>query len=291
MSFKKMFNKNELKPYFKFNQNGNIWRLFFNNADFVAGETRDIRTKQAYLFTYDVLNKREYLRNFQFDEKWWFAIDALADETIIVSNFQKPEMPEHRGFKVLDIRTGKVLWENIEYEFFFASDEYIFAVKQLFESRVIFKLNLKDGSVLSEYRGEDIESITILKSENDLKIYEGLINTEIMGIQDSYLKGKYPAVFDKLAKLKKEGEVEYIEMEKYLILNHHSIKGINLKDLNESVLTNTLEIYNSETSMLEFEDILNKNTSSYVPDSFFIRNNYLFYIKEKSELVCIKLNN
>lgn len=291
MSFKKIFNKNELKPYFKFSQNGNIWRLFFNNTDFVAGETRDIRTKQAYLFTYDIINKKEYLKNYQFDEKWWFAIDALTDGALIVSNFQKPEMPEHKGFKVLDIKTGKVKWENDEFEFYFANNEHVFAVKQLFESRMIYKLDLNNGSTLSEYKGDEIDTIAILKSENNTKIYEGLINTEIFDISDSFLRSKFPGVIKKLQQLKIEGEVEYIEFDKYLILNHHSVKGINLKDISSQLLTNTLEIHGSESNEAIFIDILNMETSSYVPDSFFIRNNFLFYIKEKTELICIKLQN
>lgn len=290
MAIKSIFGKHKIKSYFRFRQNGNIWRLFFNNSGIVAGETRDIITKQAYIFTYDIINKKECLKNFQLEEKWWFAIDALTDKTIIVSAFQKPEMPEHRGFKVLDIKSGKTVWENEQYEFFFADNEHIFVIKQLFESRNILKLNMADGSLMEEYKGDDINTAILLKNENDLKIYEGLINTEILDFSDNIFTARFPGVVDNLKKLKLHGEVEYIDTDEYLILNHHCSKGINMKDINEALLTNTIEIYNGRTNEIEFTDILNNETSSYVPDSFFIRNGFLFYIKEKSELICIKLN-
>jgi len=291
MTIKKLFSKSNLKPDFKFRQNGNIWRLFFNNSNFIAGETRDINSKQAYIFSYNIVEKKEYLKNFRFDENWWFAIDTMTDNTIIVSNFQKPEMPVHQGFKVLDLKTGNIIWKNDDLEYFFADNKSVFAVKHLFESRVIYRLNHDDGSIMEEYKGDGILTAELLKNENDLKMYEGLINTEIMDLNDPLLLNRYSPVLSNLGNLKIEGEIEYIEFDKYLILNHHTVNGIDLKNIERKLLTNTLEIYTLENAGMEFTDILNRETSSYVPDSFFVHNGYLFYIREKSELICIKLNN
>lgn len=291
MSIKKIFSKDKLKPFFRFRQNGNIWRIYFNSSNVIAGETRDIGLKQAFIFTYNIEEKKVYLKNFRLEDNWWFAIDTLTDNALIVSNFRKPEMPVHQGFKVLDIQTGKVIWENRELEFFFADNVNVFAIKHLFESKIVYRLNMNDGSIDDEYKGDEIYSVEILKSENDAKIYNGLINTEVMDLNDPLLSANYSNTFSKLRLLKIEGEIEYINTDKYLILNHHSVRGFDMKDISQKLLTNTLEIHKSGTGEIEFTDVLNQETSSYVPDSFFIRNNYLFYIKEKSELICIKLNN
>jgi hypothetical protein len=53
---------------------------------------------------------------------------------------------------------------------------------------------------------------------------------------------------------------------------------------------NRFIVYDTESGEIRFEDVLNKTTNYCVPDNFFTKNNYLFYLKEKKELHCIKLN-
>ncbi len=291
MSIKNIFSSNRLKPYYRFSQDGNIWRLFFNNSNIIAGETRDIKTKQAYIFSFDFVQKKQLVKNLQFKEKWWFAIDAVNDKYIFVSSFKNPEVPEHRGFEAIDIRSGNKIWDNDELEFFFADNEHVFAVKQLFESKIIYKLDTNDGSIIVEYKNEDeLLSVIELKKVNGINTYRGLINTDIMDMDDVILKSRFNEIIEKLKASNLTGAVEYINSNDYLVLNYHSSSGVNLKNLNENLLTNKMEIYDKENNLI-FEDILNQETSSYVPDSFFVKEGYLFHIKEKSELICINLNN
>ncbi len=291
MGLKNILSSYRLKPHYKFSQTGNIWRIFFNDSNIIAGETRDINTKQAYIFSFDFVRKKEYIKNLQFKEKWWFAIDAVNGNYIFISSFKHPEVPEHRGFEVIDIKSGKKAWNNSELEFFFAENEHVFTVKQLFESKEIYKLDINDGSVINEYKSEDeLLSVIDLKKGNDINIYKGLINTDIMDLEDVVLKSTYNEIMEMLGKSDIKGAVEYVNSGDYLILNYHVSKGVNMKNISENHLTNKLEIYDKKNNLV-FEDILNQKTSSYVPDSFFVKNGYLFYIKEKSELICINLYN
>jgi hypothetical protein len=116
------------------------------------------------------------------------------------------------------------------------------------------------------------------------------MNTSAFNSNDENIKNNYKELIDRLQTLKINGDVEYIEKGKYLIYNYHQNRGINLKDLSQSFLTNKLEILESINNNIIYEDILNAETSSYVPDSFFLKDNKLFYIKEKKELIVIDLN-
>lgn len=300
MRIKKLFSshgKADIKPHFNFSQSGNIWRLYFNQNNIMAGETRDLENKQAYIFSLNYINKKIYLKNFQFDEKWWFAIDGINDKNIFVSNFIHPEMPEHKGFTTIDIKTGKKLWGNGNLEFYFTNNTELYAIKQLFESKIIYKINTENGEIINEYKSDDeINSIITLKNENDIYNYENLLNTVVLNLDDEHYKSEFDIIISKLKSIELQGNIEFIQTDRFIIYNYHSNKGINPKNINESLLTNKLEIFEREPGTMVYNDILNKETSSYVPDSFFVlanpntpMNNFLFYIKEKKELICIEL--
>jgi hypothetical protein len=84
----------------------------------------------------------------------------------------------------------------------------------------------------------------------------------------------------RFADLPLKGPVEYAAYDNYLVYNYHEQREI---------LGNKLEVYDNNIKEIVFKEILNRNVSGYVPDSFFIKDSYLFYVHEKTELTSIKL--
>jgi hypothetical protein len=63
-----------------------------------------------------------------------------------------------------------------------------------------------------------------------------------------------------------------------------------MKNIERQILSNVIRIKDTNSGKIILDETLNKITSSYVPDSFFIKDGYLFYVKEKKELTSINLN-
>lgn len=290
MSFKSIFSGDKLKPEFIFSQKGNIWRMYFNNTGITAGETRDLYSKEAYLYSINYKDKKVHLKDFQLNEKWWFSIEGVTDRYIIISHFIKPDTPEPVGIFVLDIITGKEIWKNEELIFLFASNEFVYGYKQLFESKIFYKVKAETGDLMEEFR-EEVQIINILgeKSEYEEKQYEGYFYPELFipGDENNLIKSYFP---DDIKLLKLEGPVEYIQFNNYLIYNYHEMKGIDIRNIERQLLSNVLSIIDLGNNKKVFHETLNKETSSYVPDSFFVKDGYLFFIKEKKELTSINLN-
>lgn len=290
MAFKNLFSGNSLKPDLAFSQNGNIWRMYFNNTGFTVGETRDLFTKEAYLYSLNYENKEVYLRDFQLDEKWWFTIEGITDNYFIISIFANPENPEPAGIHFYDIKSGKLIWSNEDLIFLFAGNEFTYGYKQLFESRILYKLSSETGGILDEYREESrIYDVMAEKGVHDEKQYEGYIYPEIYlpGDEENIIKSYFP---DEVKSLNLEGPVEYLQFNNYLVYNYHEKKGIDLKNIERQILSNILNITDLDKNKLVFKETLNRETSSYVPDSFFVKDNHLFFIREKKELTSINLN-
>jgi len=57
----------------------------------------------------------------------------------------------------------------------------------------------------------------------------------------------------------------------------------------EDYLENKIYIYDINSRKKLYEDILNRQAFYNVPDNFFLKDEYLFYIKEKNQIVTFKL--
>jgi len=89
-----------------------------------------------------------------------------------------------------------------------------------------------------------------------------------------------------IEKLKQEeiisGPVELIKYKDLLLLSFHTVKD-------DGKLDNNFRIVDISSEKVIFEDVVNTGISSYIPDAFFIKDNLLFLIKEKTELVVFSL--
>ena len=289
--FKKFLNDNKIiKPFWNFSQKGNLWRFIIAGSDIIAGETRDIQNRIVYFFTLQISTGKTYLKNFTFENgNYWISIEGATDDILFLHRYIKPEMPDHKDIIAIDIRTGKFLWENIEFAYLFNSPSRLFGLKQKFESTEIGEIDLSTGKLMNTVQKEKHSEIYELKYYSDTQLIEENFN--------------YPAVYrasdssdivknyfeDFLTSKKVEGNIEYIEKKDFLIFNYYVVSGTDIKDINRKYFKNIFTISDLKNSNILYTDIMSENSNYNVPDNFFINKEFLFYLKGKKEIVAIKL--
>ena len=288
----KLFSRNKLKPGLVYSQKGNIWRIHFH-GDVLACETRDLTSKQVYFFSLNFKTNELYLKEYQVEEKWWVEIESLNNSIIFLNYFKTPELPEHLGITAVDLKTGENKWTNTDLTYWFSTNTDVYAVKELFEKKLYFRLDVKTGELSEEFKDEGIEQyLAELQNVQESKRYSNLINAEIYDKNNSSIPAHIKRYLDeRFYDIRILGSIEFIEFNNYLVYNYHKDEGVNLKDLNLRNLTNILEVYDTQNKSIVYSDTLNKQAFNYVPDSFFINEGYLFFIKEKRELAVINLNS
>ena len=292
MGIKDIFVKNKLKPYISFSQKGNIWRLYFSNEDIIFCETRDLNSKEAFFASLNYKTKQVYLSNFQLEEKWWISVEGITDNTVYFNRFKTPELPEHLGIISTDAITGKIKWENEDLTFLFAEANDVYAYKEHFEREIFYKLNADDGSVEETYEDEKIaDSLLELKKFNEERVFTGFLYPVIYAHSREINPAAEHYISERFNDTKYTGEIEYLDYGNLLIYNFHEDRGVNPKDLTVHSLENKLEVYDFDSNKIIHTETLNTDSVNYVPDSFFMKDGFLFYIKEKKELVSIDLNN
>jgi hypothetical protein len=287
----KLFSKNKIKPSLVFSQKGNIWRIHFS-GDILACETRNLSSRQVYFFSLNYKSNELFLKDYQVEEKWWVSIESVNGDTLYLNYFKTPELPEHLGITAIDVKTGNIKWTNTDLAFWFATDRDVYAVKELFEGKVYYRLDMGTGEIAKEYNDSDAEnSLSQIQNMYESAHYSKFQNARIYVPDDESEEIDVRSHFkEKFRDIKYLGSVEYIKHNSYLVYNYHADKGINLKEINERYLSNILEIYNFDNDRHSYYDVINKEAANYVPDSFFVNDGYLFFVKERKEMVIINLD-
>lgn len=244
---------------------------FVNN---VLIETRDTKSKSVWFHCFNLETKEYHFTDLQFEEKFWIGIETAKDDFIIFHKYQKPDMPMHKGIFFFDIKTQKIIWQNEEFIFYFAHENFIYTVNQTFDGKKFCKLDLFTGNIIEEYSESEYEKINELKSsaanENDFSDYHFSKQNSLKNILQKVGVEKY---FKSIAV---DDFVETIEYENIFFVGYHSgnsAKGFSL----------SLAAFD-ESGKLCFHETIDKNLSKIAVDTFFILKNKLFILKEKKFL-------
>lgn len=267
----------KIKKKYSFTNKRTIWRLL-PSGDNLLIEERDDKSKQVYFSVIKIATGGKILSELQFDEKFWVGVEAFENNRIIFHRFIKPDMPGHIGIIVYSLESGAILWNREDLVFLFLSGELVFAYRQKFESREFFSLDASTGNIINEY-GEDAKEINSFREKLLSEQYEkfkGYFFPEI------YVSGSISVRAEELINDRKKneiisGSIEYTEKDGLLFLSYHTIEdGGKFK--------NNFNVIDINSGKIILEVLLNRGITSYIPDSFFVKDGLLFLIKDKSEL-------
>ena len=273
----------KLNKKYSFSDGNQLWRIIPDEKDKLLIETRDIEKKEVFFNYLHIETGKKIFYGFQLEEKFWIGIEAIRGNLIIFHKFAKPDMPGHKGIIVYDTAYLKVAWETDEYAFLFSTPEKVYCFKQKFEGRDFLALDINTGKI-EENLGNDFKKVNLLRQKaEEAKDYSSYKFPEIFEENITDLK-----ISENISKIingaEKEGPVEFIKYDEHLFLNYHLNKG-------SSGLRNIFKVVELQSSREIKNLILNNNVNAYAPDSFFIKDDLLFTLVEKTELVVYKLES
>ncbi len=272
----------KIKKNYSLTNKRSIWRLI-PSGDKLLIEERDEKNKQVYFNCVQIDSGKYLLKNFQTDEKFWSGVEAFKDDTIFFHRFMQPDMPGHIGIYAYDLASDAYLWKRSELVFLFLYEDRVFAFIQKFESREFFALDAVTGELVTEY-GENPDEINRLREKLLQEEYEKYKNYLF---PETYEAGKLtPELRRPVEQIREKGivsgAIDFIKYKEIMLLGFHTAAdGGNLN--------NNFMIVEIKSGKVIFEHVLNAGITSYIPDSFFIRDNLLFLIKNKAELIVFSL--
>lgn len=272
----------KLKKITSYTNKRNIWRLLISENNKLLVEERDVNKKEAFFNLVDIAKGKVLWKDFQFDEKFWIGVEAIYKDVIIFHKFGKPDMPGHKEVIVYSLVEKEFLWKTDEFGFFFVHDNKILCIRKGFDKHKYVALDYKTGLLTDDY--ED-DFITV----NELKLASNL-NNSFSGY--SYA-GDFSSIDDTNNGIKEvinnvgsgydvTGKIEVLIFHDYILFNfHHKNKN--------NTLTNRFFAFDGIKKKKLMEEVLNESTNAVVPDSFFMKDNFLFLLKEKNAILIYTL--
>ena len=263
----------KLHRNYTFSNNRQIWRIVPGGEGKLVIEERDPVTREVFFSCIEMNTGKVLLDSLQFDEKFWIGIEDVYKDVILFHKYHKPDMPWHSGIIAYDINKKVQLWNSEEFIFSLVYDNILYCYKNKFEGRSYCKLNYKTGELIADI-GENSNVIAGLKELRDSEIYNGYKFPEVL----NHSNGEIAEIIDKMRSDEViTGKIDYLKINDLLLTSYHRV-------INEGKLQNCFKALDIRLKKVIFMEILNKEITNFIPDSFFLINDLIFLLKEKEKL-------
>jgi len=267
----------KIKKKYTYDNKRPIWRILPTETGKLIIEEREKDNKQVYFNCLNIESGKKIFKNFQLEEKFWIGIEAIYNDVIYFHKFVKPDVPQHIGIIAMDLNNKKILWENFNYSFLFILKEKVYSFQQMFEGRKYFSLDYQSGNLLEDF-GDDTGKINELKKELDESnpfgnyLFPNSYNSNITA------PANLKEIFQKLRNdFTFSGNIEYVQKNNLLLFNFHIVNS-------DGNLSNKFKALDLSSGKYIFEETLIKETNTFAPDSFFVKDDLLFLLFGKKRL-------
>jgi hypothetical protein len=275
--------KTTLSKLWTYHTEGVLWRVLHSSLGIIVGEKRNEKKKEAGFFAIDARTGKVLWDISVAEAPWWIGIEAVERETLLLHQFAQPDRPEHKGIFAYDVPTGMKRWQQQDLTYWFHRADSVMAIRQYYERRVCVELNMLTGDVTEEF--EDFNSLSELRRDSST-VQQGFQFPIPFDVEHSD-QDVVAAVRENVSLQRIPDSLEYAQQDGIVILDYYVRKGSF--DDKMPRLENHLDVVHLRSGDRIYSDIINRESKVPVPDSFFVKDQFLFYVKDNTELIAVKL--
>jgi len=250
-----------MQPFISKSFNGIIWRIEIDEiTDTLFVEIRNNEDRNASFAALNLTTSYIYFEALTAPEKWLTGIETAFNNVLLLHYYQSETGPAHKGLLAIDALTGKTLWSNYNFAFDHLSVDGPVIYDTRIQPRKLFLTDIHTGVT----RG-------IFDASVNKELINNIILPQLIAFDELLLK---PIPAQPVGNM-----VHYLEYNNFRIVSLHALK--------DDRLTQSLSISNGVDVI--YDDLLNHDIQKIQPEAFMMYNNYLLYIKNKSELKVIPL--
>lgn len=230
-------------------RNGIIWKIEVDDElGIMVWETR-YQDKKLSFSAYDFINQKFLVKDEKLNDVSLISLSFTSNGLIFFQLQESENLPTFKGIIAFNLYTQKIEWENYSIALQQQVREGILIYNPRIFPRKFELLNQLNGQIIRKINPEELSTLGTI--HRDILIPEIIHND--------------------------------LKNSPYNLLKH---KGITIKSLLETdnnILKNSISIY--EGNQLVFRDYLNSDIQKPAFDTFFVWQDRLVYIKNKSEIV------
>jgi hypothetical protein len=266
----------------EYSVNGILWRLLPSDNGYLILEDRDVEAKSVSFACIRSSTGEVCWDNIRFGEQWWMSIEAVHGNFVFLHEYATPDMPDHKKITVVDLVSGDILWSNDELKFMFAYEQSMYVLKDEYDIRHFFEVDLQNGEVLREIDDQYLAVLRETVSGNKVDHIEFPMTFNNETVPDALVK----SIVVLTEHVDNIGLIEYLEKGEFFVVSYYeNISPVLTKQL----FRQHLAVLHKEKNRIVHKDVLTSDALMNVPDTFFGLGDAVLYIKNKKTLMSINL--
>ncbi|RDC64395.1 DUF4905 domain-containing protein [Adhaeribacter pallidiroseus] len=213
---------------------------------------------------------------YQAAENWWVGLEETSWRLLFLHGFADRKVGAHVGITTVSVDPQQILWQHEEAIFYgLAAGNKVLAQPTKLEKEVFIALDAHTGAIVeSAITREQAQAVVtdFTRQRTQLGRYP------VHYAQESeYFNLLSQFVLSRSGR-QVVGAIDYLEAGDFLFLSYYEAVATNN-------FKNVLGMYAAADGALVQEEILNNNVTGLGTGSFFVMNNTVLFITEKSTLV------
>lgn len=260
----------DIKKIRKDTFSGNIWKILADPyKPYLLLEIRHYDTRSVFFSIFNMKKCNFARKKIKLHENWWVSVEQCKNGLIFFHGFKDDQFALHEGLTIYDIDKNKVLWQQHDYTFHYLLQDSIVVSDP--EDNFL-KVSIREGNVIDQA----IDLNTLPKEE---------ITNTILIFPVQYLNGtEYFTTVSGFIRNNKLGEpvkaIEYLEIQNFIVISYYI--------LDQNLLLNKLVIFDLNGKLLH-NDTIDQNLKGIGSETFFIYDNFVIYIKQKTQLLIYEM--
>jgi hypothetical protein len=273
---------NKMRPAWRYEPGGIIWRVLPAGGDLLLGEARATPTKEVSFFCTDLTSGEPLWDRREFGFGWWTGIEAVVEGVALIHGFASPDMPQHRGLVAVDVRSGREIWSRPDARFLGTSGGLLVVETGAGDLGLRLDLDLRTGYVRRSRPSAGAPPRAELDDpmERNAARYPRPMNDPAgADAAVAALVGDHCPSSDLAA------PPEVLEAGGVIVFSYHEHAGAGVR-----VSRNVLKVLDAHTRRVLFEEVLDAEVGSPAPESFFLLDARIIYVRERRVLTALRVN-
>jgi hypothetical protein len=259
----------KLRPNFSHVFNGIVWNSIASCDDhLIILEVRNLEEKRVTFSALEYKTNTFLWRDRALEESWWVNASAIRDGIILFTIYLDTNNPDKKGVLAYSCSDLTLVWWNND----FAISHFVPGGVTGFTSRTGLKevtLSIASGRPVPQHATAEPFVDSSLKKP--VQYVEG---TEYFDTVRTFLSNQL--------NLQADSALEYLETDRFIFVSFYSKSG------NAASLANFLLVLSLGGDVL-LRETIGEEVTGIGLDTFFLLEDFLFFVKNKSELVSYRI--
>jgi len=260
-------------PSFSAVFSGVIWKIIADSEQgLIFVETRDGEKRKAYFHGIDLQSKKTRWTDQSILDPWWSSLKVAQKGNLLLVTFNEPDMPEQRGFAVVDGTSGKLKWGKPDAQVMHTEADGVI-ISKADDENAYLKVDWNTGATLKEISLKELFSNFNKKKSGE----ESEVLYPFHFDEENSFFIKIQQYIEILTKHKAIRMIEYLEKGDKVLISYYIYEGEKDKIANYILVAD-------ETGTVLVHEKLRGELSGIGMDTFFVMKDELVVVKNNNEL-------